>query len=290
MAKRSLKKETPLFCLDDFTLKAKENSFYIETLQTHLKNHAFISKPHKHDFYLLLYITKGGGEHVIDFKSYPMRPGSFFLMTPGQVHAWNLEDKTDGYIIFFQRHFYQLQSTENNLVEFPFFHSLHANPLLQLKKNHTIEVLIQDMLEEFSTSSTLDHRILRSYLDLLLLKLAKEYPVKGQKEFTNSSTFKLRKLEALIEEHYSILKTPGEYAELMNLSTAHLNMICKQNLGKTLSYLIQERIILEAKRLFSYSDLTINQVSDQLNFADASYFIRFFKKFTGITPVQFKKH
>ena len=93
---------TPVYCLDTFSEKAKSSSFYIETLQAHLLDHSFINDPHKHDHYLILYITKGGGTHTIDFKTYPVRKASFFVMTPGQVHSWKLDEGTDGYILFFE--------------------------------------------------------------------------------------------------------------------------------------------------------------------------------------------
>jgi AraC-like DNA-binding protein len=75
----------------------------------------------------------------------------------------------------------------------------------------------------------------------------------------------------------------------MNLSASYLNTLCKQNLGKTLGDLIHERVILEAKRFFAFSDLTVSQVADALRFTEASYFIRFFRKETGLTPEQFRE-
>ncbi|MEO7989154.1 MAG: AraC family transcriptional regulator [Chryseolinea sp.] len=290
MAKLNSATETPLYGLDSFSAKANDSSFYIETLQVHLANHKFVSKPHRHNFYLLLYITNGGGEHTIDFKTYPIEPGSFFLMTPGQVHSWNLEPDTNGYIIFFTQAFYRMQFNANSLMEFPFFHSLQASPLIQLEPDHTIDVVVKEMQKEFrSSNAVIDLRILRSYLDLLLLKLARLYPNDESDESAIASTSKLRKLEQLIDKHFVKLKLPSEYADLMNLSPSYLNNICKQKVGKTLTDLITERVILEAKRYFAHSDLTVNQVSDKLNFSSASYFIRFFRKHTGITPEQFKK-
>jgi AraC-like DNA-binding protein len=96
-------------------------------------------------------------------------------------------------------------------------------------------------------------------------------------------------LGELIDVHYKEHKQPHVYASLMNLSASYLNNLCKQMLGKTLSDLIQERVTLEAKRFFAYSHLTISQVSDKLHFSEPSYFIRFFKKQTGVTPEQFRE-
>src|SRR5690242_7261898 len=108
-------KATPVHCLDNFSPEAGANSFYIEELAVHLRTYAFVNVPHKHDFYLILYITQGGGEHTIDFKTYEATVGSFFVMTPGQVHSWKMKPGTNGFIIFF----------ENEYVEFP------SNPLIK---------------------------------------------------------------------------------------------------------------------------------------------------------------
>ena len=285
----------PLYGLGKFSIKAEANSFYIERIKTHLENRMFLNSPHRHDTYLLLYITSGGGEHTIDFRNYDTIPGSFFLMTPGQVHSWKLEPYTDGYIIFFLQDFYQTKTLYNNMVDFPFFQALNANPLIQLPpKEPIIDFIMGEMCNEFAKpSSSISFRIMRSYLDLLLLKLTQYYSINNpdfnQDEFANSTTQKLRKLQHLIDKNYITIKQPSEYAEMMNMSPSYLNSICKQGLGQTLTGLISGRILLEAKRLFSYSDLTVNQVSEQLRFSSASYFIRFFKKCLGQTPEQFKQ-
>jgi AraC-like DNA-binding protein len=281
--------DTPLYCLDAFGAKANDASFYIEELKAHLEKHEFVSRPHKHDFYLILYITRGGGTHTIDFHDYAIAPGMFFFMTPGQVHSWKLEADTDGHILFFTRNFFQMQLAEDSLVDFPFFHSLSAVPYLQSLNRKTIDLLIQDMTNEFNSNERkTDLRILRSYLDLLLLLLAREYR-SPEEVLTHSVNFKLRKLEQLIEKNFLKLKKPSEYADLINLSPSYLNNLCKENLGKTLTELIQDRVLLEAKRLFAYTDFTANQVSHKLNFSDTSYFNKFFKKNTGLSPEQFKE-
>lgn len=283
--------ETPLYLLDAFSRKAKDNAVYIETLATHLKTHNFLSRPHKHDFYLLLYITRGGGQHIIDFRRYNISPGSFFLMTPGQVHYWNLNSGTDGFIIFFLPSFYTMGSTDKSLMEFPFFHSFNADPHIVLtgSQKRVIDFAIAEMYAEFTSAGKLNLRMLRSYLEIVLLKLSTDYPAIGEKNCVDGVSFKIRKLEQLIEKHYLKKKQPREYADLMNLSPSYLNALCKEALGKTLTDLISARVILEAKRLFSYSDLNVSEVANRLNFTDSSYFIRFFRKHTDLTPAQFKE-
>jgi len=279
---------TPVYCLESFSEKAKAFSFYIETLSTHLREHSFVNTPHKHDFYLVLYVTTGSGLHTIDFRTYDVKPGSFFLMTPGQVHSWKLDPGTDGFIIFFESDFYKLQMGDHNLLDFPFFHSLGSDPHVEPGDDKMFDTIVKEMHHEFNRSSKADLKILRAWLEVLLLKLSRYHHHDNNDEM-NSITFKIRKLEQLIEKNFVKLKKPADYADLMHLSTPYLNNLCKRHLGKTLSDLINERIVLEGKRLFAYTDLTVTQVSNRLRFSEASYFIRYFRKNAGVTPEQFKE-
>jgi AraC family transcriptional regulator, transcriptional activator of pobA len=277
LKKMADKKQTPVYCLDNFSEKAKTSSFYIETLSAHLRDHSFVNAPHKHDFYLVLYVTHGGGTHTIDFKTYDVHPGSFFVMTPGQVHSWDLETGTDGFIIFSEKDFYQN--------EFSFFQIFGADAHIEPEHDPMLDSIVREMFNEFHKN---DIQLLHALLDVLLLKLSRHYKDHSPDEM-NSVTFRIRKLEQLIEKNFVKLKKPGDYANMMNLSPAYLNNLCKKHLGKTLSDLINERIVLEAKRLFAYTDLGVAQVSDKLRFSEPSYFIRFFRKNTGTTPERFKE-
>src|SRR5438105_2094116 len=95
------KNEAPIFTLEAFGREATWTHFYIQDLKKHVQEHQFIGQPHKHDFYLILFVTSGGGSHTIDFVQYPVRPNSIFLMTPGQVHTWTLSKDTEGFVVFF---------------------------------------------------------------------------------------------------------------------------------------------------------------------------------------------
>jgi AraC family transcriptional regulator, transcriptional activator of pobA len=286
--KKKEKKEAPVFDLHAFGEKATWTDFYIQNLKTHIREHTFIGRPHKHDFYLLMFTSQGSGEHIIDFIEYKVEPDMVFLMTPGQVHTWTLSDDIEGFVIFFTRDFYQMRLSENSLLEFPFFHSLEASAAVRVGENESVQFTLRQMAQEYKTAQP-NLRLIRAYLDVLLLEVAKYYHA-SHTEQTLASTQKLRKLEKLIDEKFRTLKQPSDYAGLMNMAPGYLNSICKEALGKTVTELIQQRILLEAKRLFSYSDLNINEVAAKLGFADPSYFIRWFKKQMNQTPDEFRKH
>jgi AraC family transcriptional regulator, transcriptional activator of pobA len=96
--------------------------------------------------------------------------------------------------------------------------------------------------------------------------------------------------QQLIDKHYTSIRLPKEYADLLYITPNHLNTLCHEMLGKSAGDIIRDRVILEAKRLLTSADLRISQISDQLNFKDNSYFNRFFKKYTGLTPDDFRKN
>ena len=97
--------------------------------------------------------------------------------------------------------------------------------------------------------------------------------------------FELRKL---VNNHFTEIRTPKDFASRLNVSPNYLNSICKQIYNKTVSEIIQERTILESKRLLIHTGLTISEISDKLGFKDNSYFGRYFKKAAGIPPEKYR--
>jgi len=100
---------------------------------------------------------------------------------------------------------------------------------------------------------------------------------------------RLRQVGARIDAHYSTRRLPRDYAELLYVSPNHLNALTQQVLGRSAGDLIRERVVLEAKRMLINSDRYVSEIAQLLRFEDNSYFVRFFKKHTGVTPEEFRK-
>ena len=94
----------------------------------------------------------------------------------------------------------------------------------------------------------------------------------------------------LIEIHFRSLKLPKDYAALLYITPNHLNAVTKEQLGYSAGELIRNRVLLEAKRLLVVKNYSIAEIAYELNFSDASYFTKFFKKAVGCTPEDFKKN
>lgn len=281
----------PILNINDFDFEGETNEFYANQFSTHLAEfHHSITKPHKHDFYLSVLFTKGHGTHDIDFNSYTIKPGSLFFMLPGQTHNWELSDDIEGYIFFHTKTFYNLLFPNKRLDEYPSFYLRDNLKHIQLKAEEQLiyENYFKTILEEYRTSNSLKYRKLGLLIDLIYIDSNR---LKIQPQFntdkTNTQMLYYKKLQLLIDKHYMTLKKPKDYAQKLNITVKHLNKIVTNLLNKSTSELINERIILEAKRKISHGELTIKEISYQLNYEDYSYFSRFFKKNTGLTPTEF---
>ena len=281
-------KKIPVYGIAEFS--ESENYFYSNDLKTHLQSHQFVNNPHKHNTYICIFFTEGTGEHQIDFSSYKVKPGSIFLLNPGQVHCWKLSANANGYVFFHTKDFYNSIYLNRKIEEFPFFYLSQNYPVVYTDKKESdyFVRLFKEINEEYKNNLAHKEIKLGSLVDLVYVELSRLYDVKDNFHLsTNNNYFKLKKLQKLIDEQFKTKKLANEYADEMNMTTRHLSRICQEVLGRATSELITERIILEAKRLLIHNDVSISNVADQLGYEDHSYFIRFFKKNTGLSPKEF---
>jgi AraC family transcriptional activator of pobA len=281
-------KKLPIYGIAEFS--EGENYFYANDLMTHLQSHQFVNNPHKHNTYICIFFTDGTGEHQIDFNSYKVKPGSIFLLNPGQVHCWKLSPNANGFVFFHTKDFYNNIYLNRKIEEFPFFYLSQNYPVVyvNLKEVDYYKNLFTEIKEEFQHDLAYKEIKLGSLVDLVYVGLSRKYKTEGNfQSAKNNNYFKLKQLQKFIDEHYKTKKLASEYADNMNMTTRHLSRICQEVLGRSTSDLITERIILEAKRLLIHSDISISNVADQLGYEDHSYFIRFFKKNTGLSPKEF---
>jgi AraC-like DNA-binding protein len=289
-----MKKESlPIYQIPDFeTNRPDASAFYHSRLGRHLHTHHFIQKPHKHNFYILLLFTAGSGTHAIDIQSYSVEAGAFFFLAPGQVHSWQLSEDCEGHILFFSTEFYSFGFPSKNLLHYPFFSAseMPSRLLLPAKQQVDVERLFEAMEAEILNPASSKKEMLRSYLEILLITLSRIYEsAYGLKTENRPSQNRQKALESAIETHFRSQHQASFYSDLLNLSLKQLNRQSKTFLGKTVSQLVIDRIILEAQRLLTYSDKNISEIASQLGFEDPSYFSRLFRKKSGSTPEQFRK-
>ncbi|MFD0964977.1 AraC family transcriptional regulator [Pseudofulvibacter geojedonensis] len=282
----------PVLHIKEFSKSIKRDDFYANIFSTHLKkHHSSITKPHKHNFYLIVLFLKGKGVHEVDFNSYPIKRGALFLLKPGQTHHWEFSEEAEGFIFFHSKEFYNLLFPNKNIDEYPVFYSSYNSPYIQLEKDLILEFKerFNSIYQEYKQNNLMKYRKLGLLVDLLYIDATRAYKIDNTTEVGKvpSQVILFRKLEVLINEKFLVDKSPSSYAKALHVSTKHLNRVVFNTLNISTSDLIHQRVLLEAKRLLTHGEMSIQQIAFELGYNDPSYFTRLFKKKVGVTPSVF---
>ncbi|UOB18924.1 AraC family transcriptional regulator [Abyssalbus ytuae] len=265
-------------------------NFNIRKIETLLSENNMVQELHRHNYFFVLFLEKGKGEHTIDFISYPITDHSVFFLRPGQVHKLNLKKRSTGYLIQFNRNFYIPKEDSSNFVLRKVSYKNYC-PLDSAKFKKLLSILAF-IFEEYTFKQKRYEDVIKANLEILFIEIVRQS--QNPKSISDNSNQyhqdRLEELLDLLQTHIATNKQVTEYAEFMNLTTFQLNKIIKETIGKTCSQLINEQIILEAKRNLLATTNKVNQIAYNLGYEDTSYFIRFFKKHTGFSPETFRKN
>ncbi|MDB5156264.1 MAG: AraC family transcriptional regulator [Mucilaginibacter sp.] len=285
-----MKTAIPIY--DICSLTQRQDDLLISRFAPYLKSHRNLHLAHKHSFYHLVFFTKGGGSQTIDFQQVPVKPFQIYFMIPGQVHNWAFKGEVDGYIINFSVPFFQsFLLKANYLEEFPFFTGIVDDAVIDIPAASQGKLinLFEELIRESEEPNALADDMVRSMMLQLFISVARLSITTANKTIPSYNYTLLRSFQKLIEKNYTLIKLPKQYAELLYITPNHLNALCNDVLGIPAGEVIRNRVVLEAKRLLINNDLTVLEIANQLNFADNSYFTRFFKKQVGLTPEEFRK-
>lgn len=284
--------QLPIYSLHNFSSpERKSQQFQVEVFDA--KRHFSVKYPHRHDFFEVLYLQKGSGFHVIDDNKYEIKPPCVFFMSPGQAHKLELSHDIEGYIFIFTSDFYLLnRSNQDSLIEFPFFYTIHQdNPPLLLNNVNDVrflETLFRQSIAEIDQAGDHIPEMLRSILDLVLTTCATRYPVNENLLNKGKGQFLVKRFFHLIEENKQNNLSLSEYAGIIGVTANHLTQTVKLLTGKTSLQIIKAKQLLEIKRLLVHTSLNVSEIANQLHFEDQSYFSKFFKRETGLTPLQYR--
>lgn len=256
------------------------------------KHYPQLHRPHRHSFYHLVYFTQGKGHHTIDFQKFAVRPGQVYFMIPGQVHSWHFEGATDGYVVHFGAEFFRRFLHDSHYLErFHFFSGSSADGVCEtpVDLREEVQACFEKALTEATEAKGQNLDMVRLLLLRVFILVQRACAAESQQKLPQQKRLLLRNFQQAIERLYRTVRLPKEYAELLYVTPNHLNALCHDLLGKTAGELIRDRVLLEAKRLLTNADLSVAQIAYELNFADNSYFNRFFKKYAGCTPEDFRK-
>jgi AraC-like DNA-binding protein len=250
--------------------------FRIEELSP-LTQHDQLMAIHRHSYYLLGVCLEGETSHMLDFEQVTASAGELMLVIPGQVHLPLKNETGRGYVVAFTADFLLPRQ-----IEMPRYAVKPVGlPDGDLKQVRQIFVQLQ---REYTERPPQYVAMLQHYL-ALLITILQRYAAPN----AHAGPPLLSGYLELLANHFLEWTKPAQYASALHISPDHLNDVVKQHTGQTLSAHINQRRILEAKRLLLHAKESIKEIAWHLQFNEVSYFNRFFKQHTGSTPASFRE-
>lgn len=276
----------------------RSNLFHIQRHEEVPVSHSEETELFRTNTFSVSLLTEGEALYKIGMREYHMRPGSFYFMSPQQLRYYKKIKPWKGFVFVFSEEFIQLFSSSSVYSEYPFL-KLGSNVLLQLNSQQIDELvpLMEAMYRHYYSNHDDRFKFIYHYMSLALLlgKIwhAQQHPAleENGKPVLLSSRF-----DDLLERHFfelvthqvEKLFTVSDFAGKLNVSTNYLSDMVRKETGKTPTQIIKERTILEAKSLLRNTTLSVSEVADFLTFEDPSYFAKYFKGSTGLSPSEFR--
>ena len=244
--------------------------------------------------YKLILIRKGKGQVTFDVARYDFSENClirFPIYQPFQIEA---NGPLDGVLLqfhpdFFWNQRYQMESTCKQVL----FKSINEVPLIKISKPEMDQLLypLDHLVSELNGDRLGRYDITIAWVKIFMVYASR---IKMEKGKINSATLSeahyiIRKLIDAVEQHFQRKHRPADYAKLLNVTVKTLNRTAKQHLEKTVSDMISERIITQAKHELFLNDKPIKEIALELGFHDVAYFSRVFKVQTGVSPDGYRK-
>lgn len=261
-------------------------AFHIFTLEDTYPTARQVMPPYTFNFYQVV-LLENSSDAALNMNTAAMGElsDSVTFASPLHVLAWVRGVAQRGFILYFKEEFLSRHPVAIQ-DEFPYFRLTELN-LLRLQgdvKQQLCEHFVR-LLSTYQAPHPYRVQMLQGLLLTLLFDCKGLYDAQQQ---TLQCTFPHRGLafrfEQFVNQHFLTHKTVKAYADLLNVSPDYLSETIKVTTGKTAYRLITERILLEAKKLLAYSDLSIAQIADFLGYAEPTHFSRFFRRHLGLTP------
>ena len=270
--------------------------FHLEEISDIALEYDWDFKPHVHtQLYQMIWVEKGKGTFSSEGKTVNFDGNWVVFIVPNTLHSISFEKNTVGRSLYFTHDFMNVGYLGNMLQNFMGNVSIPMCQYTNISadKRKLWGELFENLKQEFNDPNALGYNAsMKAWLSLLLTQLVRMENTQCTMSDNHDSMRSEQLVNVfftLLEKNYKEERRVDFYANEMGVSVDtlgnHIRAVMKRTVGKV----IRERIVLEAKRLLVYSDKTIGQVADALNFEDDSYFIRFFKRETGMTPSKYKK-
>lgn len=250
----------------------------------------------RNNYYSLIWVFEGNGQVKADFAEYDFVQNSLFAFAPYQPFMFLTNKHFVGVVLqfhsdFFCIHLHQKEVACNGVL----FNNIYQPPftVIEDSASSTLTMLMEQMKTEMQNPALAQYESLVSYLKIFLITAsrlkAKQQPEILQSVADHNEPFILQNLKEAIEKDFKSKHSASDYADILNISAKALAKITKTHFNKTLTELISERIIIEAKRELYLTNKAIKEIAYELGYDDEHYFSRFFKSNADISPQTYRE-
>lgn len=245
--------------------------------------------PHQLKFYNLIYFTEGVGRHFIDFNWYPVKQNTLVYLTKDQVNAFDFSTNLNGFcLVFTEAYLVECFLRLSNDFVFRLFNPQLFSPILEIPLKSDFNIYFNLLKKEYNNPNLNNQKTIINSLFIILISKAENIKQLQTFNIKNSNKINVfQKYTSLIEHRLTNSRSADFYAKELAITYKHLNTICKELVNKTAKNIIDDLVVLEAKRNLINSNIKSNELAYKLGFEDPTNFTKYFKKHTGLTPNKF---
>ena len=266
-----------------------EDPFFVGTINcSDMPHHLF-----KLEDACIFFCHSGEARIEIDLLEYDITPNTQIIFLPNSIinYSYASPDLSISYITF-SNAFFQEATVR---LDPSFFHFLKENPVVTLpvERTRTINGLIIELEDLYKDKENCFRlQILRNYIQSFLLDIYdKTHRIfeQNRPEGISRQEELFKRFIQLIHKHCLNQREVSFYAQKMFITPRYLSAITQAVAGETAKNIIDKHVILEIKVLLESTDLSIQEIANRLQFPDQSFFGRYFKKHTSISPQYYRR-
>lgn len=250
----------------------------------------------RNNYYSLIWVKKGKGKIKADFSEYNFEENSLLAFSPYQPFMICSQENIQGVAIHFHPDFYCIHMHQKEVsCNGVLFNNIYQPPYTYIDDATSVifDLIIGQIKSEMIRPELAQYELLVSYLKVILITASRLKTEQLQEQVSEIPNAKepiiLQNLKDAIEENFKTKHSASHYAEHLNISAKALAKISKTYFNKTLTDLISERIIIEAKRELYLTNKSVKEIAYELGYEDEHYFSRFFKTNADVSPQLYRE-
>jgi len=248
------------------------------------------------NYYSVILLAEGEGTLSADFAQHDFRGPNLFFFAPYQPFMFTSAENVGGVVLHFHPDFFCIHKHQKEVAcHGVLFNNIYQSPALALSGDDLNEfhALVEQMKPAIIKPELGQHELLVSWLKIFLIRASRlkteQAPLSSAGPADNRKTELAQNLREAIESHYRTKHGASAYAAMLHISPKVLGRITKTYFNKTITNLVSERIIIEAKRELYLTSRTVKEIAYGLGFEDEYYFSRFFKINADVSPQTFRE-